>query len=366
MKKTALYEKHVEAGAKLVPFAGHEMPVSYSGIIDEHNNIRNAIGIFDVSHMGEFEITGEQAADLVQYVTTNDVKKLEPGKIQYSAFTNEEGGIIDDLLVYMISDHKFMLVVNASNIEKDFEWINKFAYKYKANIKDISEDISLMAVQGPKTAEALQSLTNVDLASMKYYTFEVGKFAGIDNVIISATGYTGAGGFELYCKNDDAPVIWDAIMEAGKPFGIKPAGLGCRDSLRLEMGFCLYGNDINEKTTPLAAGLGWITKLNTDFIGKEALVEKKERAGLHYKLVGMEILEKGAIARQHYEIFNAEGDMIGEVTSGTLSPSLNKPIAMGYVKTEYASPGTEVFIKVRNKMAHAKVVKLPFYQNTQT
>jgi aminomethyltransferase len=361
MKRTPLYQKHIDLGAKMVPFAGYEMPVSYSGIVDEHQNVRANIGVFDVSHMGEFLIEGEKAKDLVQYVTTNDVNQLFPGRIQYSCMPNTEGGIVDDLLVYMMEETKFLLVVNASNMEKDLAWIEGYNKNYGCAITDISEQMALMAVQGPKTADALQSLTSEDLGQIPYYHFKVGTFAGVNDVIISATGYTGAGGFEIYCRNEDAEKIWDAIFEAGADHGIKPAGLGCRDTLRLEMGFCLYGNDINDTTSPLEAGLGWITKLNKgDFVNKPYF-EQQKKEGLKQKLVGLELEEK-AIPRQHYEICNEEGETIGEVTSGTMSPSLNKPIAMGYVQTAYSKEGSALKVKIRNKLADARVVRLPFYQ----
>lgn len=360
MNKTALYDKHIALGAKMVPFAGFDMPVSYSGIVDEHLNVRQNMGVFDVSHMGEFEVSGPRALELLQYVTSNDVSQLFPGRIQYSCMPNENGGIVDDLLVYMMAENSYLLVVNASNMEKDFAWISKHNEKFGCELKDISNQIALMAVQGPKTAEALRSLTEVELTDIPYYHFRVGKFAGVEDVIISATGYTGSGGFEIYCKNEDAGKIWDAIFEAGFDFGVKPAGLGCRDTLRLEMGFCLYGNDINDETSPLEAGLGWITKFSKDFVAKD-IIEAQKKEGLKKKLVGLEFNEK-IIPRQHFEIYNNEENLIGEITSGTMAPSLNKPIAMGYVETAYAKEGTPLKVKIRNKMAEAKVVKLPFYK----
>ncbi len=362
MKQTALYDKHVALGAKMVPFAGYDMPVSYSGIVDEHNTVRNNMGVFDVSHMGEFEVDGEGAEALLQKLTSNDVAQLYPGRVQYSCLPNEYGGIIDDLLVYKKGEESYLLVVNASNIEKDFNWITKHSAQYGVRVTDISDRISLLAVQGPKATEALQSLTDEKLSDIEYYHFKIGKFAGIDDVIISATGYTGSGGFELYCKNEDANRLWDAVFEAGKKFGVKPAGLGCRDTLRMEMGFCLYGHDINDTTSPLEAGLGWITKFNKEFISKP-LFESMKRDGIMKKLVGLELFDK-VIPRQHFEIYDAAGEnLIGEITSGTMAPSLNKPIAMGYVTAANAKEGTTVKVNIRNKMQEAKVVKFPFYHN---
>jgi aminomethyltransferase len=357
LKKIALNDVHESLGAKMVPFAGYSMPVRYSSDLEEHNTVRNGVGIFDVSHMGEFLVKGPNALDLIQRITSNDASKLTPGKIQYSYFPNEGGGIVDDLLVYYLGEEAYMLVVNASNIEKDWAWVNKYNTK-GAELENISDEMSLFAVQGPKTIEALASLTSVDLGSMPYYTFEKGEFAGVPDVILSATGYTGAGGFEIYVKNADAKKVFHAIMDAGKAQGIKPIGLGARDTLRLEMGFCLYGNDIDDNTSPLEAGLGWITKFDKDFTNSENLKEQKA-AGVSKKLVGFEMLEK-AIPRAHYEIVNAAGEQIGEVTSGTMSPSLGKGIGMGYVKTDYSKPGTEVFVRVRNKDMKGQVVKLPF------
>ena len=361
MQKTALYQKHIDLGAKMVPFAGFEMPVSYTGIVEEHNAVREAIGVFDVSHMGEFMIEGPGAMDLIQKVTTNDASKLFPGRVQYSCLPNATGGIVDDLLVYQMAENKYFLVVNASNIEKDWNWIKSHSAGHDVKMTNISDDMSLLAVQGPKATEALQALTDVDLKSMEYYHFTVGKFAGVDNVIISATGYTGAGGFELYVPNADAGKVWDAVFEAGKDYGIKPAGLGCRDTLRLEMGFCLYGNDINDETSPIEAGLGWITKFTKDFTNR-AVFEAQKKDGVQKKLVAIEVLEK-AIPRQHYEILDENDNVIGEVTSGTMSPSLQKPIALGYVTTAHSKEGSPLKIRVRNKTAEAKVVKLPVYKN---
>jgi len=360
MKNTALTEVHKSLGAKMVPFAGYNMPVQYEGINAEHDTVRKAVGVFDVSHMGEFILKGDQALDLIQKVTSNDASKLFDGKVQYSCLPNENGGIIDDLLVYRIDEKTYMLVVNASNIQKDWDWISRYN-TFGVEMKDISDQTSLLAVQGPKAAEALQSLTDIDLASMEYYTFRKGNFAGFDNVLISATGYTGAGGFELYFDNAHAEEIWKKIFEAGAPFGIKPIGLGARDTLRLEMGFCLYGNDIDDQTSPLEAGLGWITKFSKDFVNC-ANLEAQKKAGVERKLVGFEMIERG-IPRHDYEITNAEGNIIGKVTSGTQAPSLQKAIGLGYVQTAYAKEGTEIFIRIRDNKVKAQVVKFPFYKS---
>jgi aminomethyltransferase len=359
MKNTALTEKHIALGAKMVPFAGYNMPVTYEGINAEHATVRNGVGVFDVSHMGEFILKGENALDLIQRVTSNDASKLYDGKVQYSCLPNKDGGIVDDLLVYKIDDKTYMLVVNASNIEKDWNWIQQFNSK-EVEMHNISDQTSLLAIQGPKAADALQSLTDVDLASMEYYTFVKGTFAGVDNVVISATGYTGAGGFEIYFENQYADQIWDAIFEAGAPYNIQPIGLGARDTLRLEMGFCLYGNDIDDTTSPIEAGLGWITKFSKSFTNSEALLAQKE-AGIQKKLVGFEMIDRG-IARHDYEIADAEGNIIGKVTSGTQAPSLQKAIGMGYIAKDFTKEGTEVFILIRNTPIKAKVVKFPFYK----
>jgi aminomethyltransferase len=359
MKNTALTEKHIALGAKIVPFAGYNMPVTYEGINAEHATVRNGVGVFDVSHMGEFILKGENALDLIQRVTSNDASKLYDGKVQYSCLPNKDGGIVDDLLVYKIDDKTYMLVVNASNIEKDWNWIQQFNSK-DVEMHNISDQTSLLAIQGPKAADALQSLTDVDLASMEYYTFVKGTFAGVENVVISATGYTGAGGFEIYFENQYADKIWDAIFEAGAPYNIKPIGLGARDTLRLEMGFCLYGNDIDDTTSPIEAGLGWITKFSKPFTNAEALLAQKE-AGIQKKLVGFEMIDRG-IPRHDYEIADAEGNIIGKVTSGTQAPSLQKAIGMGYVAKDFTKEGTEVFILIRNTPIKAKVVKFPFYK----
>jgi len=359
MKNTALTEKHIALGAKMVPFAGYNMPVTYEGINAEHATVRNGVGVFDVSHMGEFILKGENALDLIQRVTSNDAAKLYDGKVQYSCLPNKDGGIVDDLLVYKIDNKTYMLVVNASNIEKDWNWIQQFNTE-GVEMHNISDQTSLLAIQGPKAADALQSLTEVDLASMEYYTFVKGTFAGVENVVISATGYTGAGGFEIYFENQYADQIWDAIFEAGAAYNIKPIGLGARDTLRLEMGFCLYGNDIDDTTSPIEAGLGWITKFSKSFTNSEALLTQKE-AGVQKKLVGFEMIDRG-IPRHDYQIADAEGNVIGKVTSGTQAPSLQKAIGMGYVAKDFAKEGTEVFILIRNTPIKAKVVKFPFYK----
>lgn len=359
MKNTALTEKHIELGAKMVPFAGYNMPVQYEGINAEHATVRNAVGVFDVSHMGEFILKGDNALDLIQRVTSNDAAKLYDGKVQYSCLPNEDGGIVDDLLVYRIDEKTYMLVVNASNIDKDWNWIQRFNTK-GVEMHNISDQTSLLAIQGPKAADALQSLTDMDLASMEYYSFKKGVFAGIDNVLVSATGYTGAGGFEIYFENRYADQIWEAIFKAGEQFGIKPIGLGARDTLRLEMGFCLYGNDIDDTTSPIEAGLGWITKFSKSFTNSEALLNQKE-AGVSKKLVGFEMIDRG-IPRHDYPIVDEQGNVIGKVTSGTQSPSLQKAIGMGYVDRAYAKEGNEVFIEIRNQKIKARIVKFPFYK----
>ena len=360
MKNTALTDKHIELGAKMVPFAGYNMPVQYTGVNQEHIHVRSAVGVFDVSHMGEFYVRGEEAEQLVQKVTTNDVSQLFDGKIQYSCLPNGKGGIVDDLLVYRISSQEFLLVVNASNIEKDWNWISS-QNTFKATMENKSDELSLLAIQGPKATVALQSLTDINLKEMEYYTFKIGSFAGIDNVIVSATGYTGAGGFEIYFPNENANDIWNAVFEAGASNDIQPIGLAARDTLRLEMGFCLYGNDIDDSTSPLEAGLGWITKLNKgEFIDKDYLANQKE-AGLSRRLCAFEMVDKG-IPRQGYPIVDAEGNEIGVVTSGTMSPSLKMAIGLGYVSLPTNKVGSEIFISVRNKSLKASVVKLPFYK----
>lgn len=358
MKEIALKNKHVALGAKMLPFAGYNMPIQYSGVTDEHLTVRSGVGVFDVSHMGEFLIKGERALDLIQYVTSNDASKLVDGKIQYSCLPNGKGGIIDDLLVYRYKADEYYLVVNASNIEKDWNWIAQ-NNSFGAEMQNISDHMSLLAVQGPKAINTLQKLTDVNLSEIEYYSFKVGKFAGVDGVIISNTGYTGAGGFEIYFENAVAEKMWDSIFEAGKEYNIKPIGLGARDTLRLEMGFCLYGNDIDDTTSPLEAGLGWITKFTKNFIDSEYLKQQKEN-GLQKKLVGFILQEKGGIPRHNHNITDANGNVIGKVTSGTMSPSLKEAIGMGYVPTTFSKTDTEIFIEIREKKLKAKVVKLPF------
>lgn len=360
MKETPFTRKHIELGAKMAPFAGYNMPISYSGINDEHHAVRNNAGVFDVSHMGEFILKGDKALDLIQRVTTNDASKLSAGKAQYSCMTNEEGGIVDDLIIYCIEPgNVYMIVVNASNIEKDWNWLSKFNHD-KVEMQDISDRTCLLAIQGPNATKILQPLTGIDILNMKYYTFEKGEFAGVKNVLISATGYTGAGGVEIYFDDKDnaANIIWDAIFKAGESYGLKPVGLGARDTLRLEMGYCLYGNDIDDTTSPLEAGLGWITKFTKDFTAREVL-EAQKSEGIGRKLVGFEMLEKG-IPRHDYVIADLSGTPIGKVTSGTQSPSLNKAVGLGYVAKGYNSIDQEIYIKVRDKLLKAKVVKLPF------
>lgn len=359
MKSTPFTQKHIDLGAKMHEFAGYNMPIEYSGIIDEHMTVCNAVGVFDVSHMGEFWVKGPKALEFVQKVTSNNAAALEPGKIQYSCFTNDKGGIIDDLLVYRYDDEKFMLVVNAANIEKDWNWCVQHKID-GAELENSSDNIAQLAVQGPKAIDTLQKLTSLNLKEIPYYTFKVGELAGVPNVIISNTGYTGAGGFELYFYPEYAEKIWNAVFEAGKEFGIKPAGLGCRDTLRLEMGFCLYGNDLDDTTSPIEAGLGWITKLvdGNDFTARP-IIEEQKKNGVTRKLVGFEMIDKG-IPRHGYTLVNAEGEAIGHVTSGTMSPTRKIGIGMGYVKPEYAKVGTEIHIDVRGRKLKAVVVKPPF------
>lgn len=359
-KNTPFTEKHIALGAKMAAFAGYNMPISYTGINDEHAAVRKNAGVFDVSHMGEFILKGPHALDLIQRVTSNDAAKLKPGQAQYSCLPNEDGGIVDDLLVYCIEENNvYMLVVNASNIEKDWNWI-KHHNKQHAEMHNISDKTCLLAIQGPNATKILQPLTEIDILNLKYYTFVKGKFAEVDNVLISATGYTGAGGVEIYFEDKDnaADKIWNAIFSAGTPQGLKPVGLGARDTLRLEMGYCLYGNDIDDTTSPLEAGLGWITKFTKEFTAKEIFAQQKAE-GVERKLVGFEMIEKG-IPRQGYEIKDYTGATIGNVTSGTQSPSLGKAIGMGYVRTAFAPIGSEVFIKVRDKLLQARVSKIPF------
>lgn len=356
-KKITLSDFHESIGGKMVPFAGFLMPVRYSSDKEEHLAVRNSAGVFDVSHMGEFLLKGEKALELLQRISSNDVSVLYDGKIQYAYLPNEEGGVVDDFLTYKIADNEYYLVVNAGNIQKDWDWISAHN-TYGVEMTDLSDQTSLFAVQGPNAVKTLQKLTDIDLSAMGYYTFAKGTFAGHEDILISATGYTGAGGFEVYMPNEAALDIWNRIFEAGAEFDIKPIGLGARDTLRLEMGYCLYGNDITDETSPLEAGLGWVTKFTKDFINSENLKAEKA-AGLKRKLVAVEVIDKG-IPRSHYEICDADGNVIGEVTSGTMSPSLNKGIALGYVALPFSKTGTEVFIRIREKQVAAKVVKLPF------
>jgi aminomethyltransferase len=359
MKITALNKIHKNAGAKMVEFAGYEMPIEYSGIRDEHMTVRNSAGVFDVSHMGEFWVKGPDALDLIKKVSSNDPTILKPGQAQYTCFPNGKGGIVDDFLVYCFGREKYMMVVNASNIQKDWEWIN-LQNEFGAVLENVSDNISQLAVQGPDALKILQKLTETNLQEIKFYSFETGKMAGINDVIISATGYTGAGGFELYCKNKDVEKLWHAIFKAGEEYGIKPVGLGARDTLRLEMGYCLYGNDIDDTTSPIEAGLGWITKFNNgrQFIDREFLMMQKNE-GVNRRLRGFVLLEKG-IPRLGYELVDSNGSVIGQVTSGTMSPVLNKGIGLGYIAKEYAAFGTGIYVKIRNKTIPAEIVKLPF------
>lgn len=359
MKNTALSTTHEALGAKMVPFAGYNMPVQYEGVNIEHETVRKDVGVFDVSHMGEFLIEGPNALNLIQKVCSNDASKLTIGKAQYSCIPNEDGGVVDDLIIYQIKEDTYLLVVNASNIEKDWNWISS-KNDVGAEMKNISEDYSLLAIQGPKAIEAMQSITSHDLSAIKFYNFVVGDFAGVENVIISATGYTGSGGFEIYCKNDDVKKVWDNVFKAGADFGIKPIGLAARDTLRLEMGYCLYGNDINDTTSPIEAGLGWITKFSKTFTNSEALAAEKAR-GASRKLIAFQLDERG-VPRQGYDIVDGEGQKIGEVTSGTMSPSLGKGIGLGYVPTILAGVDSKINIQIRKNAVPATVVKLPFYK----
>ncbi len=360
MKNTALSQTHEKLGAKMVPFAGYNMPVSYEGVNAEHETVRKGVGVFDVSHMGEFLIEGPNALDLIQKVTSNDASKLTVGKAQYSCIPNETGGIVDDLIVYRVKEETYLLVVNASNIEKDWNHISKFNEEYNAEMRDLSEKYSLLAIQGPKAVEAMQSITSVDLQQIKFYNFVVADFAGIDHVIISATGYTGSGGFEIYCKNTEVKQVWDKVFQAGAKYGIKPIGLAARDTLRLEMGYCLYGNDITDETSPFEAGLGWITKFTKDFVNSEALAKEKEH-GPKQKLVAFELDDRG-IPRQGYDIVDGQGKTIGKVTSGTMSPSLGKGIGLGYVPSIFTEVGSQIHVQIRKNAVPATVVKLPFYK----
>ena len=361
MKNTPLTNTHIALGAKMAEFAGYNMPISYKGIKEEHLQVRNAVGMFDVSHMGEFILEGENALDLIQKVTSNDASKLVDGQAQYSCLPNDKGGIVDDLLVYKIADDKYMLVVNASNINKDWNWITSHN-DMGVKMTNISDDTSLLAVQGPKAAETLQKLTSVKLSEVPYYHFSIGDFAECKDVILSATGYTGAGGFELYIPNESAVTVWNKIIEAGQEFGIQPIGLGARDTLRLEMGFCLYGNDIDDTTNPIEAGLGWITKFTKSFIGDQYAKDLKEN-GAKKKLVGIQMIDRG-IPRHGYEITDASGNKIGIVTSGSQTPSLNVSIGIAYIDVPNNKLDTEVFVKIREQLVKAKVVKMPFYQKT--
>ncbi|WP_226064292.1 glycine cleavage system aminomethyltransferase GcvT [Kaistella polysaccharea] len=358
MKRTPLFEKHVSLGAKMVPFAGFEMPVQYSGVTQEHFAVREKVGIFDVSHMGQFFVEGPKAKDLLQYVGTNNVNALENGKAQYTCLPNGNGGIVDDLIVYKMNDEKYFVVVNASNIEKDWNHISKHNEKFGATLTNASDEMSLLAIQGPKASETLQKLTDINLSEIPYYHFTVGTIAGVSDVIISNTGYTGSGGFEIYFNNEDALKLWEAIVEAGEEFGLVPCGLASRDTLRLEKGFCLYGNDIDDTTSPLEAGLGWITKFDKDFVDKEYFSKQKEE-GIKKKLVGFEMQER-AIPRHDYLVVDAEGNEIGKVTSGTMSPMKNVGIGLAYVATDHNKVGSDIFIQIRNKNVPAKVVKTPF------
>jgi len=361
LKSTALEQIHIALGAKMVPFAGYNMPVQYSGLRQEHAAVRERAGMFDVSHMGEFFVEGPDAIPFLQKVTSNDVSKLIPGKIQYSCFPNEQGGIVDDLLVYCFSEEHFLLVVNASNMDKDWNHLQNYTSGFEVELSNQSDDYSLLAVQGPKATEILQTLTQVNLNEIRYYNFLIGRIAGIEEVIISATGYTGAGGFELYVPNEHAAKLWNSVIEAGESYGLLPAGLGARDTLRLEMGMCLYGNDIDDTTSPLEAGLGWITKFSKDFISSQTFAKQKEE-GLSKKLVGFEMIDRG-IPRHGYEIAK-NGKVVGRVTSGTASPSTGKNIGMGYVPIELSAEGSEFDVLIRNKSIKAQVVKLPFYKKS--
>lgn len=361
MKDVRLKHIHEQLGAKMLPFAGYNMPITYEGVNAEHETVRNGVGVFDVSHMGEFLLSGPKALDLIQKVTTNDASQLTIGRAQYSCLPNNEGGIVDDLIIYRMKEDAYLLVVNASNIEKDWNWISSHN-DLGVEMRDLSDEYSLLAIQGPKAVEAMQPLSSIDLAAIKYYHFEVGDFAGFNDVIISATGYTGSGGFEIYCKNDQVENIWNKVFEAGAAYGIKPIGLAARDTLRLEMGFCLYGNDIDDTTSPLEAGLGWITKFTKDFVNSDFLKKQKEE-GVTRKLVGFELMERG-VPRHDYEITDKDGHVIGKVTSGTMSPSMNIGIGLGYVPVAYSAPDSEIFIRIRKNDVPAKVVKLPFYKKS--
>jgi len=359
MKKTALYNKHIELGAKMVPFAGYEMPVQYIGVNAEHINVRNNVGAFDVSHMGEIIVSGENALSLIQKISSNDASLLFPGRAQYSYMPNYKGGVVDDLIIYMLEENRYMLVVNASNIEKDWNWLNQHN-DFGANLENLSDNISLIALQGPNSVKLLQNITETDLEEIKFYHFKNGTVAGIENVIISATGYTGSGGFELYVNNENAEKLWDSIFSVGESYNIFPAGLAARDTLRLEMGYCLYGNDINDQTSPISAGLGWVTKFSKSFINDHQLKYQKEN-GVMEKLVAFKLLERG-IPRKDYIIEDENNSEIGIVTSGTMGPSVKFSIGLGYVKTQFAALGTKIFVRIRQKSLQAEIVKLPFYK----
>lgn len=359
MKNTALTQTHMALGAKMVPFAGFNMPVQYEGVNAEHETVRNSVGVFDVSHMGEFLIQGPNALELIQKVSSNDASVLTIGKAQYSCLPNDVAGIVDDLIIYRVKEDTYLLVVNASNIEKDWNWISS-KNTMGANMRNLSDDYSLLAIQGPKAVEAMQSLSSHDLSAIKFYNFVVGDFAGIEHVIISATGYTGSGGFEIYCKNSEVQQIWDRVFEAGASYGIKPIGLAARDTLRLEMGYCLYGNDIDDTTTPLEAGLGWVVKFTKDF-NASAILQKQKEVGITKKLVAFELDDKG-IPRHDYEILDIEGNVIGKVTSGTMSPSLKKGIGLGYVTVDHSAVDSKIAIQIRKNAIPATVIKLPFYK----
>ena len=359
MKNTALTHIHEGLGAKMLPFAGYNMPILYAGVNVEHETVRNGVGVFDVSHMGEFMLSGPNALALIQKITSNDAATLTIGRAQYSCLPNNDGGIVDDLIIYKMEEEKYLLVVNASNIDKDWDWISSHN-DLGVTMENLSDDYSLLAIQGPKAVEAMQSLATIDLSAIAYYHFEVAEFAGFQDIIISATGYTGSGGFEIYCKNDQVEAIWNKVFEAGAAFGIQPIGLAARDTLRLEMGFCLYGNDINDTTSPLEAGLGWITKFTKEFTNSENLKKQKE-TGVSKKLVAFEMQER-AVPRHDYEIVDASGAVIGVVTSGTMSPSMNKGIVLGYVTTPNSAIDSTIYIRIRKNDVPATVVKLPFYK----
>lgn len=361
MKKTTLYNTHLNLNAKMTPFGGYEMPVQYSGVTKEHLAVRKGVGVFDVSHMGEFMVSGPKAFDLLQYICSNDISKISIGKAQYNYFPNETGGIVDDLIVYRLEEEKYLLVVNASNIEKDWKWVQKHNVDFGAIVEDQSEETALLAIQGPKAIEAMQQLTSAPLTELPFYSHTTATFAGCENTLIATTGYTGAGGLEIYLPSSKAPEVWDAIMKAGADFDILPAGLAARDTLRLEMGYCLYGNEINDTTSPLAAGLNWVTKLDTGTYNADHLINQKKE-GTPEKLVGF-VLKNRGIPRAGYSIVNQNSERIGAVTSGTQSPILSQGIGLGYVSSNYAKPGTQIAIQIRDKESLAEVVKLPFIKN---